>query len=255
MSSASAIERINYRWIHLFGAGYCALIGIGSFAAYLADGLWLRAIICVGMQGFSIAFMLMCIHNTRNQAPVAAVASFVMGIACGSVAAIGIQHAWVQDGDHLAYVLAWLIAAVEPILFVMADHSEAVQRDGAKRRAAAAREEEQQAHLDHQRQQLRLMKEFGEHGLRVVAGGSVIASGQALATPIEAPVQAPASATRAPMASTYTGYERPHDHVRALYEAGERSPTAIHKQVKALSRQRISAMIHQWEREADKASA
>ena len=170
----------GYRWIHAVGLTYCVAVAAWSAGSYLVEGLPGRAIICVGAQFVGLALAILSRRAMASRAPVLGVALWVPAAACCAVAALGIQHAWTRQGGDLVYAAALIVAAIELIVFVSADHVAEAEAAARRAQSMSARESEAEAAA-------RAIEAEHRRRLELIQAGPVMASPEPVRQPTAQP--------------------------------------------------------------------
>ena len=210
VNRAALAKPESYGWIHAAAGAYVVAVGGFSVAAWVADGEPFRAILCAGAQALAIVCAILARRGFTGEMPAMGWLMVVVSGACAFWAAVGIEHAWESNGQHVETGMVAFLAALEPILFLSAEHikegrealREKARRDDAELAAAleAARAKDRQ------------------WGPRLAtAGGVAVAT---VAPAAESAVAAPPSAAHPPpvaaIVSTNTGHPTARAHAMAL---------------------------------------
>lgn len=200
----------SYGWVHWLAGAY--VVGVGGFAvvAWLDQGEPFRAVMCAGAQVLAIVCAILARRSFTGEMPWmgALMCGFTLG--CAYWAALGIQHAWESNGAEASAVMVGFLAALEPFLFLAAEHikegrdalREQFKRDEAETKAALVAAQAR----DHQ------------WAPRLATAGGVVV---ATTTPAQAAAHElvgspPPLVNRPAIVSTNTGYADQHAHALAI---------------------------------------
>lgn len=204
--------REQYGFVHVAAIGYVAIIGGFSVAAWCSENEPFRAAMCAGAQVLAIVFAILARRAMTGQMPLAALLS---GVGCGGCAwwaAQGIQHAWQSNGTAINMPMVVFLAAVEPGLFLLAEHI----REGREAlREAFKRDEAEQAETLREVRSRNAVRDFGAPVLAASGGVALAASPSAAALPALAAQPAPVGDPAA-IVSTNVGYATAREHAIAL---------------------------------------
>lgn len=146
-----------YWWINAIAIGLSLVIAGMSIGAYNAIGAPQMALVCVICQGLAIACAILGRRALTAEMPVAGALSIAAALGCAWWASKGLALAWAQGGPAAEPWMVLFLAALEPGLFLLAEHV----RDHRSARARAAEEAAQASAQDdqHRRELERLAAE------------------------------------------------------------------------------------------------
>lgn len=214
LSRAALGGREQYGFVHVAAVCYVVIIGGFSVAAWGSEEPF-RAAMCAGAQLLAIVWAILGRRAMTGQMPVSAFLSAVGCVGCAWWAAQGIQHAWQSNGASVDMPMVVFLAAVEPGLFVLAEHI----REGRDAvREAHKREETEQAETLKAIRERNAPRGFAAPVLAASGGVAVAASPAGAALPATVGHPAP-QIERAPIVSTNTGYATAKAHAIAMKQA------------------------------------
>lgn len=118
----------GYRWIHAVGLAYCLVVGFFAVHAWIIEGEPFKAAICAGAQVLSIVCAILARRAFTGRMPWMGTIATVFAAGCAWWAAQGIAHAWSANGAPANPVMVFFLAALEPALFLIAEHVEEGRR-------------------------------------------------------------------------------------------------------------------------------
>lgn len=213
INRAALSAKEGYWWINGIALALSLLIAAMSFSAYADAGAPMNAWVCVTCQALAIALAILARRAMTAQMPLAGLAAGVGALGCAWWASHGLALAWSQSGDPANVWMVFFLTALEPALFLLAEH---VREGRDAIRVAHERDAAEQA-----AELARIRERDGNWGPRLAATGGaalVVASPAAASVPAPPPVREPAYETPA-IVSTNTGYADPKAHVFALTDA------------------------------------
>jgi len=227
----------DYRAIHVAAVAYTLVIGWFSVAAWWDVGEPFRAATCGGAQVLAIVCAMLARRAATGQMPGSALAGMVFAAGCAWWAAQGVQHAWESNGAVASPVMVFFLAALEPGLFLLAEH---VKEGRQALRAAHMKDEAEQA-----AELARVRAREGAQGgwppkLVPTAARAAVAVGAALT-----PAMAHAQDGRV-IISQDVGYPTQRAHVEALRASGIVSRAEIVRRTKAPGTN-VSRWCRAWE--------
>lgn len=137
----------SYWWINGVGLWLSAVIAAHSIHAYWAAGMTMFAFLCVSAQLTAIACAILARRAMTADMPAAGAVAALAAMGCAYWAAKGLAFAWDQSGQPVFTPAVWFICALEPGLFLLAEHVRAGRIERA--RQAAERLAEEAAILGH----------------------------------------------------------------------------------------------------------
>lgn len=234
----------SYWWINAIALALSVLIAKMSISAYEAAGALDNAWICVTCQAIAIVCAVMARRALTGQMPVSGVVCIAAALGAAWWASHGLGLAWEAGGDRANEWMVFFLTALEPSLFLLAEHI----REGreALRAAHAKDEEETAAELARIRSQ-----DSARWGPRLAtAGGVALAASPAAANVGDVALPPALSAEPTAIVSTNTGYATKHAHALALARS---NPALTQEQIGA----QIGAprsTVGKWLRDASKAA-
>lgn len=158
-----------YWWINAIAIGLSLVIAAMSVGAYTQIGAPQMALVCVICQALAIACAILGRRALTADMPYAGGLSIIAALGCAWWASKGLALAWSANGPAAEPVMVFFLAALEPGLFLLAEHV----RDHRSARARAAEEAAKAAQADdtHRRELERLAAEA-----RAAAMASEVAS-------------------------------------------------------------------------------
>lgn len=127
----------TYWPIHLAAFLYMMLIGGFSVAAWIDNGEPFRAAMCAGAQVLAVVCAILARRAFTADMKLSGSVSIVFAGGCAYWAAQGLRHAWESNGATIDTAAVVFLAALEPGLFLLAEHIEQTRRD---KKAVADRE-------------------------------------------------------------------------------------------------------------------
>jgi hypothetical protein len=170
-----------YWWINAIAIGLSLVIAGMSIGAYTQIGAPQMALVCVICQGLAIACAILGRRALTAEMPVAGALSILAALGCAWWASKGLALAWAQGGPAAEPWMVLFLAALEPGLFLLAEHV----RDHRSARARAVEDAAKAASADdaHRRELERLQAEAN-----AAAAASEAASRTALRPPQPQPL-------------------------------------------------------------------
>lgn len=244
LNRAALSGREQYGFVHWAAGCYVCVIGGYSVAAYLAEGEGFRAAMCAGAQLLAIVSAILARRALTGQMPVSAIFGAGFALGCAWWSAQGLQHAWESNGSDVVNMpMVVFLAALEPGLFLLAEH---IKEGREALREAHEREEREQAE---ELRRIRAREEARERQPRPVlatSGGVALAALPAGANAGELALPSAPASERPAIVSTNTGYASAREHALALKRA---NPALTEEQARAATGAPRST-IGKWWREA-----
>jgi len=210
----------DYRPIHIAAVAYMVLIGWFSCLAWIEADEPFRAAMCAGAQVLAVACAILARRAFTADMLISGLVALVFAGGCAFWAGLGVKHAWEVNGNEVNIAMVIFLAALEPGLFLLAEHIE--EKRTEQRNAKALADAETKAELDRIRakadaeQRARDAQDEGKvtdiadhrHGPgrvleKVVTGAAVIVTGQGAVVPdavarpgYEEPALRPAATTQ-----------------------------------------------------------
>lgn len=213
LNRAASSAKEGYWWINAVALALSLLIAKMSFGAYAAAGAPDNAWVCVTCQALAIVLAILARRALTAQMPVAGICAGLGALGCAWWTSHGLGLAWNQGGDEANGWMVFFLTALEPALFLLAEH---VREGRQSLRVAHAQDEaETAAELARIRD-----RDGAKWGPRLAAGGSVALAAQPASADMGAlaPPPLPALAPHA-ITTTNTGYATAREHAIALKRA------------------------------------
>lgn len=120
INRAAMSAKEGYWWINGIGLALSLLIAKMSFTAYAVepDKAW----ICVTCQASAIALAILARRSMTGQMPLIALLAAVAAGGCAWWASHGLSLAWSKGGDPANAWMVFFLTALEPGIFLMAEH-------------------------------------------------------------------------------------------------------------------------------------
>ena len=210
LNRAALSAKEGYWWINGIALALSLLIAKMSFGAYAAIGAPDNAWVCVTCQGLAIALAILGRRALTAQMPLAGLCAGLGALGCAWWASHGLALAWAQGGDPANEWMVFFLTALEPALFLLAEH---VREGREALRTAHEREEaETSAELARIRD-----RDSARWGPRLVAsGGAALGTLPAAANASEVAPMVSSNPPQSAIVSTNTGYASAREHAIAL---------------------------------------
>ena len=144
LNRAALSAKEGYWWINAAALALSALIGKMSVGAYASAGTIDNAWVCVTCQALAIALAILARRALTAQMPVAGIGAGLGALGCAWWASHGLALAWASGGDPANVWMVFFLTALEPALFLLAEHvregREALRAHHAKEEAETAAE-------------------------------------------------------------------------------------------------------------------
>lgn len=209
LNRAALGGRERYGFVHWAAGCYVVVIGGYSVAAYIDAGEGFRAAMCAGAQLLAIVCAVLARRALTGQMIVSALLCATGALGCAWWAAQGLQHAWESNGSEINMPMVVFLAALEPGLFVLAEHIK--EGRDALRTAHEKAEREEAEELARIRSR--------ERPYLAVSGGVALAALPAGASAAELALSPTHPGDRAAIVSTNTGHASARDYAIALKQA------------------------------------
>lgn len=121
INRAATAAKEGYWWINLAGLGLSLLIAKMSFTAYGAEAID-KAWVCVTCQGLAIALAITARRALTGQMGFSAILAGAGAAGCAWWASHGLALAWAQGGDPANDWMVFFLTALEPGIFLLAEH-------------------------------------------------------------------------------------------------------------------------------------
>lgn len=119
---AAMSAKEGYWWINGAALTLSVVVAHMSWSAYSADGHPDRALVCIVTQVLAITSAILARRALTGQMPIAAIAAAVLTAGCAWWASHGLALTWYGDADRNGEPMVIFIAALEPALFLLAEH-------------------------------------------------------------------------------------------------------------------------------------
>jgi len=119
---AALAAREGYWWINGIAIALSLVIARMSWVAYAALGQQDRALVCIVSQALAIALAILARRALTGEMPLAAVGAGGLAIGCAWWASHGLALAWYGDQNANSQPMVVFMAALEPALFLLAEH-------------------------------------------------------------------------------------------------------------------------------------
>jgi hypothetical protein len=216
LNRAALGGREHYGFVHWAAGAYVLLIGGYSVVAYWAEGEGFRAAMCAGAQVLAIVCAILARRALTGQMPLSFLLAGLGAMGCAWWSAQGLRHAWESNGTSINDAMVVFLAALEPSLFLLAEHI----KEGREALREAHRRKEQEEFDELAR--IRAAAEVRERSLRPqLATDNGRALDRAPPPVIVADLARPVapSGERPAMVSTNPGHESAREHALALKRA------------------------------------
>ena len=124
INRAAFAAKEGYWWINGIALALSCVIANMSWAAYTAPGVDdpQRAVACIMSQAVAIAAAVLARRASTGQMSWAAVGAIAIAVGCAWWASHGIALAWYDDQERNGEPMVLFLAALEPALFLLAEH-------------------------------------------------------------------------------------------------------------------------------------
>lgn len=257
---AALAAKEGYWWINGIALSLSAVIAWMSWSAYGDDGQHDRALVCIVAQALAIALAILARRALTGQMPVSAVIAGGLAAGCAWWASHGLALAWYEDAERNSEPMVIFMAALEPALFLLAEHVkegretlraavEKADRETAEELAAIRARNENQPPRPTERR-LELVETpappVDAGALARAVGGSMVvaaaSTGSAAALPADAAdVQLPLLLPEAHSESTWAS---PDAHARHLIQhEGVKQRNVLARRVRGLTAYRAAQLL------------
>lgn len=141
INRAAMSAKEGYWWINTAGLALSLLIAKMSFGAYGAEAID-KAWICVTCQGLAIALAITARRALTGQMGFAALLAGAGAAGCAWWASHGLALAWAKGGDPANAWMVFFLTALEPGIFLLAEH---VKEGRSALRAAQEKSDREEA--------------------------------------------------------------------------------------------------------------
>lgn len=122
INRAAMSAKEGYWWINGIAVALSLVIASMSWSAYDDIGQPERALVCIVAQALAIALAILGRRALTGQMPVSAIAAGVLAGGCAWWASHGLALAWYDDAERNGEPMVIFLAALEPALFLLAEH-------------------------------------------------------------------------------------------------------------------------------------
>lgn len=122
INRAAMSAKEGYWWINGIAVALSLVIASMSWSAYGDIGQSERALVCIVAQALAIALAILGRRALTGQMPVSAVAAAILAGGCAWWASHGLALAWYGDAERNGEPMVIFMAALEPALFLLAEH-------------------------------------------------------------------------------------------------------------------------------------
>lgn len=119
---AALSAKEGYLWINGIAVALSGVIAWMSWTAYSEIDQSERALVCIVAQALAIALAILARRALTGQMPFSALASAILAGGCAWWASHGLALAWYGDADRNGQPMVIFMAALEPALFLLAEH-------------------------------------------------------------------------------------------------------------------------------------
>lgn len=112
----------GYWWINGIAVALSLVIASMSWSAYDLAGQPERALVCIVAQALAIALAILGRRAMTGQMPASAIAAGLLAGGCAWWASHGLALAWYDDAGRNGEPMVIFLAALEPALFLLAEH-------------------------------------------------------------------------------------------------------------------------------------
>lgn len=156
---AALAAKEGYWWINAIAVVLSIVIAWMSLIAYNDLGQADHAMVCIVCQALAIALAILARRAITAQMPLAALGAFLLACGCAWWSSHGLALAWYDDAERNGEPMVIFMAALEPGLFLLAEHVRegrevlrvAHAKAEAEEREALARARERDALADRER--------------------------------------------------------------------------------------------------------
>ncbi len=142
LSRAGLATKEGYLWINAIAIVLSLVIAVMSWNAYDQQGQADHAMVCIVSQALAIALAILARRAITAQMPLAAAAAFALACGCAWWSSHGLALAWYEDAERNGELMVLFMAALEPGLFLLAEH---ISEGREVLRAAHAKAEAEEA--------------------------------------------------------------------------------------------------------------
>lgn len=122
INRAAFAAKEGYWWINGIAVALSLVIASMSWSAYEGAGQPERALVCIVAQALAIALAILGRRALTGQMPFSAIAAAILAGGCAWWASHGLALAWYDDAERNGEPMVIFLAALEPALFLLAEH-------------------------------------------------------------------------------------------------------------------------------------
>ena len=122
INRAAISAKEGYWWINGIAVALSLVIASMSWSAYDDIGQPERALVCIVAQALAIALAILGRRALTGQMPFSAIAAAILAGGCAWWASHGLALAWYDDAERNGEPMVIFMAALEPALFLLAEH-------------------------------------------------------------------------------------------------------------------------------------
>ena len=122
INRAAMSAKEGYWWINGIAVALSLVIASMSWSAYDDIGQPERALVCIVAQALAIALAILGRRALTGQMPFSAIAAAILAGGCAWWASHGLALAWYDDAERNGEPMVIFMAALEPALFLLAEH-------------------------------------------------------------------------------------------------------------------------------------
>jgi hypothetical protein len=122
INRAALSAKEGYWWINGIAVALSLVIASMSWTAYDVAGQPERALVCIVAQALAIALAILGRRALTGQMPFSAIAAGLLAGGCAWWASHGLALAWYDDAERNGEPMVIFLAALEPALFLLAEH-------------------------------------------------------------------------------------------------------------------------------------
>jgi hypothetical protein len=224
---AALSAKEGYWWINGIALALSAVVANMSWSAYSAIGASDRALVCIITQGVAVAAAILSRRASTGQMGFAALACLALAGGCAWWSSHGLALAWYGNADRNGEPMVIFMAALEPALFLLAEHI----KEG--REALRAAHEKAERETAEELAAIRA-RQSGDRPLRQPFHPKVVEDGRTVATVAAVSVGMTGAMAEAPTGSaafaiplteqvshSHSTFANAEDHARALLAAGK----------------------------------
>jgi hypothetical protein len=216
MTNRAALTKSeSYGWIHAVAGLYVVLVGGYAVSAWLSDHEPFRAIMCAGAQGLAIVCAILARRAFTGEMPLVGGLMVLFTLGCAAWSALGIKHAWEINGAEVHWLMVGFLAALEPLLFLAAEHIKE-GREALRERFRRDETETREA------LEVARARDHGWGPRLAASAGATVAAMPAAANAAEIAPNWPTTDERPAIVTTNTGFADARSHALAMKRSDAR---------------------------------